>query len=745
MIFPSCRFTSKNYKASFDSVKSSCVLDARLWQEELTEFCSHAGRYIQVHAPGGCGKTTWAPYNSIVESIHTDNSRKFLFLAPMTTICDSYARPLYFNYKGQSKEWNVLYRYGADPGFESIKNIKKFLLLKARSKGPILSAAATHQGWVHFWGDLEKEDKKSLLENLTIYIDECHHCSAEKTKLGAFLKDVLDINNSTCKVILMTATMFRGDEEEIIPKKYQKKFRPWLLQFEEYMELLQIKDFNFDYVLYDNDPLDIIVDIIKKNRDKKHIIILPDTGQHFRNDDTACKYMDRLITSFNPDRILDLVTKEKQRENKECLKNYPEGYDIILACKLFVEGTDWPPATILHNTRFGSSILMAAQISFRLFRRYPGKHEIWNYIYRMKSDFNKGIRIVFADRLNMLLLQILMAGHLQPIKISLLPKSPLLRATGRKNITVLGLLDKKRFDIFIGQIIAAHDLEVHEMTPARLIRNRFNKLAEDFYKKEKLKKHVSLKDFKDLTLKVVFRINTIARGQKENLDKLDISFIREEGNFDKVWEKADMLGSFVMGTKEPINKKDMEILREIYDQHMEQRLQASEVMFDWALERYIANKNERHLQLDATVSKTIPKPLKDMVGKWIKFSAPKSWKPNGQWQEMSSEQYGLVIAQSDIEVVVNFYKGIIRIDNEKHILLSTVNRSGPAIHVFCGNYWRPDIVFMPPYGVSAKLAKLFFFENKTDLYGGRRLVPKLETTIPIEWIVKTLEHKGGDL
>jgi len=329
--FPSCQFTSKYYNPNFNPMKNVKVFRPRPWQKELTSYSMEAGRYLQVHAPGGCGKTTWAAYNSVIESIHTKNSRKFLFMAPMTTICDSFAKPVQFTYEGKNIEWDVLYRYGSDPQFQNIRELKKFLSLSVDQKHPMYSAAVTHQGWIHFWGDLKKEEKKKFLQNITIYIDECHHCTEEKTKLGLFLTDVLKLNVSTCKLILMTATMFRGDENDIIPKRYQSRFKSWLLQFEEYMEILQIKEFNFDYIGYDDDPLDLIEGVIRKHRDKKHVIVLPDTGQRFRKDETTFyKYMGRLLTLFHSDRILDLITESKQKHNKEMLKDHPEKFDVII-------------------------------------------------------------------------------------------------------------------------------------------------------------------------------------------------------------------------------------------------------------------------------------------------------------------------------------------------------------------------------------------------------------------------------
>lgn len=754
--FPSCKFIDKTvtervkteYNAPpYNKLK---VFEPLSWQNNLSNFCKTGGRYIQVIAPGGCGKTTWATYNSIVESVDTDNSRKMLFMAPMTTICDSYSQALYVNYKGKKRKWNISHRYGSGPTMESIRKIKVFLSTKIVPGIPIMSAASvTHNGWVQFWDSLNLKNKKKLLQNVTIYIDECHHSKndEDKTRLGSFLRDVLDINNSTCKIILMTATMFRGDEKDIIPKEYQKKFKSWNLPFEDYMKILQIDRFNFDYIAYDKDPLDLIINVMKKHIDKKHIVVLPATKRRFRNKDTFKRYMEIFKKMFKPERILDLVTRETQDENKPLLKKRPEDYDLVVACNIMIEGSDWPPAAVLHNTRVTQSILLQTQISYRLFRGYYNKDEIWVYSYLPKEIFTDGVRKVFSDRLNFLVFQILMSEQCQPLKIPLLPSSPYHKTHNTHKgyqVPLSSIIPDVSFINLIEQISSAHDLEYHKLGYEKWMKRRFKKLALAFYKEHGLKEHVSEKNFIEYVYKKVFRIDQIARGKKEDIDKIDLSFMRKKANFDKVWEKTDLLGSFVMGTKEPISKEDMEYLRKFCKEYFENlRIQASETTYEEALERY---EKEEKIEIDrkivsAAESLSI---TENYIGKWIQFDAPEKWKPNGKCFENSSKQYGLVISQNEEEVEINFYIGAISLDEENRIVLSIEKKKGINKYIYCGNYWRPPGIGAP-YNMSTKLLKKYFFENPNDLYGGRKPVPKIRVKIPVSWITKTLTCKGGEL
>lgn len=759
--FPSCKFVNK---AVTEKVKTEYnappynklkVFEPLSWQNTLSDFCKENGRYIQLNAPGGCGKTTWAAYNSVVESIDTDNSRKMLFLAPMTTICDSYSETLYFNYKGKKRKWNVSHRYGSGSNMESIRMIKEFLSIKVVPGISIMSAASvTHQGWVQFWDSLTLKEKKKLLQDVTIYIDECHHCKNDEnkediyldTRLGSFLRDVLDINNSTCKIILMTATMFRGDEKDIIPKKYQKKFKSWNMSFEDYMEILQIDKFNFDYVAYDKDPLNLIISVMKKHIDKRHIVVLPAKGIRFRNEETLKRYMESFEKIFKKERILDLVTPETQEKNKPLLKKKPEDYDLIVACNIMVEGSDWPPASVLHNTRLAQSVLLSTQISFRLFRRYDKKNEIWVYNYLPEEMFTDGVRKVFSDRLNFLVFQILMSEHCQPLKIPLLPHSPYRKKHNiyrEYQVPLSSIVSANSFIDLIRQINSAHDLEYHELGYKKWMKRRFKKLALEFYREHGLKKHISEKSFIEYVYKKVFRIDQIARGKKEDVDKIDLSFMRKKGDFDKVWEKTDLLGSFVMGTQEPINKEDMEYLRKFCDKYFENlKIQASETTYEEALERY---EKEEKIEIDRKIVTTgNSSEIEDYRGKWIQFDVPEGWKPNGKCFNGSLKQYGLVISQNEEEIEINFYMGDISLDQENRILLTIEKKKGISKHIYCGNYWRP-LGVGHPYNVSTKLLKKYFFENSNDLYGGRKPAPKIQIKIPVKWIVRTLTYKGGEL
>lgn len=760
MNYPSTRisYKLKPEEASYEDViyikdigpPKSNVKTPLKWQERASKCCLKNQNVI-VHAAGGAGKTTFAVYNSIVLKKDKKKIRKQVFLGSMTTICDSYAKENNeFIYRGKSEQWEAR-RFGSDletgQGYSSASFLRDILFNKA---GPPISISVTHAGWVQFWDKLNFKEKKRLLQNIVIYIDECHHCKPEDnkgpTKLGEFLKEVLEIDNPTCSLILMTATFFRGDLKDILPKGYEKKFERFYLSHEEYMNILKIEHFNFDYIAYKGKipygPLEEITERIKKHQNKKHIIVLPNTNDLYRNKDTFGIYMDRLKTLFKPNRILDLITEETQTENKKLLIDHPEDFDVAIACGLFVEGTDWPPATVMHNTNFRKSALRYTQISGRLFRRYKGKDEIWCYTYLQQSCFEGKAREIFSDRLNILFLSILMSGNLDPIQIPLLPNASLQKNHGRKKASLLEIMGKQFYEKFMSAVIKEYDFMPSDLRnkSKEIMYKKIRKITEKFYKEDKeLRKSVNLNDLKSAAVCYFYRICLTVKGDEELKKKINISFIRKEG-FDKIWLKTDVdsIGSLVLGTKEPLDKKQMRVLFKCYNDFMEMRKRDFESFGEYAREENIAAAQTwRTQRASIKLTKRPPEPevKKDITGQWIKFTAPHKWKPNGKCIQGPSEQFGLVTTHAGNEIEINFYRDKITIINDQ-ITLKRLKKD----YVYRGHYWGPPhFTKAPSLETPKKFYNRYLFENPEDLYlSGRRLIKKVQIKIPVNWVTETL-------
>ena len=117
------------------------------------------------------------------------------------------------------------------------------------------------------------------------------------------------------------------------------------------------------------------------------------------------------------------MTPETQEQNKALLFQHPDAFHVVVACRLFDEGTDWVPCNRLHNTDAGeASLTLAVQRFFRPLRKHPAKKEviIRNYIPRFSPELEMGEqRAILSNRFNAVLACIVTQGELMPTIIPL--------------------------------------------------------------------------------------------------------------------------------------------------------------------------------------------------------------------------------------------------------------------------------------------------------------------------------------
>lgn len=78
-----------------------------------------------------------------------------------------------------------------------------------------------------------------------------------------------------CKLRLATATPYRGDQAIVLSNEVRSKFVEYRLCWEQYFPQTGIQDLNLGFQLYDPDPLQQIVDRVRREPGRRHLIILP--------------------------------------------------------------------------------------------------------------------------------------------------------------------------------------------------------------------------------------------------------------------------------------------------------------------------------------------------------------------------------------------------------------------------------------------------------------------------------------
>jgi superfamily II DNA or RNA helicase len=440
------------------------------WQKEcfsaIDEFC----RFALIQAPCGSGKTSMQIALAIKDIIMSNWKRKQLIVVPDTSISKGFTIKGDLNYfdfmlniKGRRKyTWQILPEHNfclKEP--KNIKRLKKWCLTSPEKlrKGFYgtriiggINAICCYSSLVAVWKSLTEEEKKIFIRNLTLRIDEAHHlnCLHMETELNEeeliayeenmnqisdICQYILNSKTRSSKIHLSTATFFRGDRIKILSKNVRKRFTFYYLDWTEHFESLGIKSFEFKYEEYKGvNPIKEIIENIKKEPKEKHLIVIPPIKNKWRKSSSFKSLMSSIKKELPNHRVLDLVTKTTQYENRanhldkepESIKDGESKIDIVVACNLFNEGTDWCPCSRVHNTSCGNSITKEVQILGRLFRRFEPKEttKMISYIKTFKISGNEEqIRQKISDRTNTLLAAMQINEFTCPIIIEL-PNMP---------------------------------------------------------------------------------------------------------------------------------------------------------------------------------------------------------------------------------------------------------------------------------------------------------------------------------
>jgi len=422
-------------------------------------------RFFAIQAPCGSGKTTLGIALGVDDIVFSGFSRKQLYIVPQRHIGDG------FSYAGESStilvkvgrkiwEWHIR----DDENFCSNANIERLIkwllekpeeLVKECHDNVIsgLNAVCCYQSLVIAWSRLTKKQKKQAISNLTLRVDEAHHLKHVLDELEfesdelkeAYKEDATGIGNictfimncdeiTTSKIHTTSATMYRGDKKFIFSDSVRDVFEYYNYSWAEHFDTLDISEFNLCYSEYDIDPIRQIADNILAEPNESHLVIFPSKGHKWRSKDGD--ELERLIQylrdgSMPEERIMDLITKEKQDKNKKKLRKEPMEYDpdnlpnfsVIIACTLGREGTNIPYCSRLHNSATENSITQAMQTLGRLLRRWKGKIKIESimYINEFVSPEHTTKKDLLQDRQSAMLLCMVLKNEFMPILFPVIP------------------------------------------------------------------------------------------------------------------------------------------------------------------------------------------------------------------------------------------------------------------------------------------------------------------------------------
>jgi len=218
---------------------------------------------------------------------------------------------------------------------------------------------------------------------------------------------------------MVSATPYRGDNVPLFLENAREMFDgEYVRLFEDHWKWLEIENFYHNFISFEEDPEQKLIEVLKAEGDQRHIILLPADGRSFRRDSTWVPDFVQILTEIgiSRDQILDMVTSKGEELDllktriAEDSEHYSQGGEskirIILSVNIMREGADWVPATRIHELAPSKSTTRTTQSVGRLFRKdfFNRKIDVAYYPYfenLKKHASEEETRHYVTDRTNL--------------------------------------------------------------------------------------------------------------------------------------------------------------------------------------------------------------------------------------------------------------------------------------------------------------------------------------------------------
>jgi len=692
----------------------------RGWQVKAVQIGRTADRLL-IQAPGGSGKSLVQVLLAQADIEACGN--KQLILVPRNHIHHTFWDGEEITFRLPASDHISHWRVGLNLCLKSdCKRLKRWLL--AEPDTDCLVAITTHSAMVLVWKGLSKEEKRRALRRITFRIDEAHHIShvfheadlelynvkdreailADATALGNVVNYILRVNDPTVKLHLTTATFFRGDRKTILSKAFRRDFVHYELPWDEHFETLGICSLVFDFINYDGDPIDLVLDATRQEPDQHHLIIIPAMTHRYRTRKTLSEIMSRLLELFPASEVLDLVTRKTQTAHKALLMKHPESFKVVVACRLFDEGTDWVPCNRLHNTDAGEdSVTLAVQRFFRPLRMHKSKRDvkIFNYIPTFSPDLElMEQRAILSDRFNAVMACIVTQGELVPTLVTLK------KASEGKNRKRLQDLYGDDYPVMLEDLLTGYE-QLPEKT-AEAVKELAGKVVDQYGCPDEVEKEDVVAAF---CAQVMRFLPKKSESERRTLvpTVIDADEIRKRG-FDHIWPKDGIDSAIWWGT----DKVDGSVIRELL-----------------GIIKPVPKLEEIHEAIRGYAERTSQRPT-TAVSLWF----DELGRSTNAVNQLLGKQYGTTLKAEVTKVLGEKHDGLVEQAQE---LIRDYWRRGTALTQTFG--------MLPELGITAKdLDYRLRRYHKTSLPQERRKVLGPDTLLPLNEVKDVLRKylRQGD-
>jgi superfamily II DNA or RNA helicase len=226
-----------------------------------------------------------------------------------------------------------------------------------------------------------------------------------KNELGKIEKFIFENQDKQLKLLLATATLFRGDHDSVVSNI--NNYHVFKLPLDHHFEFNcnYLKKIKYDFTITNKKwETSIKHQIVKGD---KTILFVPHTSSKYISNDKM-HYVNTIIKDLSDDKkvvnngdyftisrngkpfnIVDLVddTNDKKRKEKEIyIHNNPDEIDIIIAMCKFKEGSDWPLANNIIIVGIRNSLTDIVQMCGRGFRDHISKRNGLTKIIQIIPD-----------------------------------------------------------------------------------------------------------------------------------------------------------------------------------------------------------------------------------------------------------------------------------------------------------------------------------------------------------------------
>ena len=256
-------FTSNWFRTNVDVMQPKeigFVHPPRKWQSECFETIAPNNPISIINAPTGSGKSTMLSMLAYQRTV-SDNKKKTIIAVPQTVIGKGFNTKVFKLPDGQVIDWSV----GVDLCTNAKDTVEQFT--NFISEDIFYSEAypferilvCTHATLVAAFQSLSPEDKQNHWNNLLICVDETHHIQMHEIADEVYnmnsLGQVVDYSfRNNNEIILVSATMFRGDQKGLVSDELLKDAIKYNLPFDKYMEEMKhLKSFSYDFIIDTNE------------------------------------------------------------------------------------------------------------------------------------------------------------------------------------------------------------------------------------------------------------------------------------------------------------------------------------------------------------------------------------------------------------------------------------------------------------------------------------------------------------